>query len=57
MASTLFGSVWYLDSGYSFHMTGNIEFFNELEEKYLHMNIEFGDDGRYSVTKIDTITF
>ena len=42
------GSVWYLDSGVSFHMTGDKELFSNLEEKDLQMHIEMGDDGRYS---------
>ena len=46
------GSVWYPDSGASFHMTGNQELFSDLEEKDLHMHIEMGDDRRYSVTGI-----
>ena len=51
------GSVWYLDSGASFHMTGDKELFSDLEEKDLQMHIEMDDDGRYSVTSIRTITF
>ena len=51
------GSVWYLDSGASFHMTGDKELFSDLEEKDLQMHIEMGDDGRYNVTGIGTITF
>ena len=51
------GSVWYLDSGVSFHMTGTKELFSDLEEKDLQMHIEMGDDGRYSATGIGTITF
>ena len=51
------GLVWYLDSGASFHMTGDKELFSDLEEKDLQMHIEMGDDGRYSVTGIGTITF
>ena len=50
------GSVWYLDSGASFHMTGDKELFSDLEEKDLQMHIEMGDDGRYSATGIGTIT-
>jgi len=57
MASTMMGSVWYLDNDTSFHMTGNINFFNDLDEKDLQMHIEMGDDGRYNVTKIGTVTF
>jgi hypothetical protein len=57
MASSALGSVWYLDSGASFHMMGDKEFFSDLEERYLKMHIEMGDDGRYSATGIGTITF
>ena len=57
MASSALGSVWYLDSGTSFHMTGDKESFIDLEEKYLRMHIEMGDDGRYNATGIGTITF
>ena len=51
------GSVWYLDSGASFHMTGDQNLFSDLEEKDLQMHIDMGDDGRYSATGIGTITF
>ena len=51
------GSVWYLDSGASFHMTRDKELFNDLEEKDLQIHIEMGDDGRYNATGIGTITF
>jgi hypothetical protein len=57
MVTSVMGSVWYLDSGASFHMMGNKEFFSDLEEKDLQMHIEMGDDGRYSVTDIGTVTF
>eukprot|EP00253_Pinus_taeda_P034156 PITA_34156 len=56
MVSSMMGSVWYLESGASFHMTSNKELFNDLEEKYLHMHVEMGDDGNYSVTKLGTVT-
>ena len=45
MASSASGSVWYLDSGASFHMTGDRESFIDLEEKDLIMHIDMGDDG------------
>ena len=57
LVSSAIGSVWYLDSGASFHMTGDKELFSDLEEKDLQMHIEVGDDGRYSATSIGTITF
>ena len=57
MVSSMMGSVWYLDSGASFQMTGDKELFNELEEKDLKTHIEMGDDGKYGVTSVGTITF
>jgi hypothetical protein len=57
MDSSASGSMWYLDSGASFHMMGDKESFIDLEEKDLRMHIEMGDDGRYSATSIGTITF
>ena len=46
-----------MDSGASFHMTGEKELFSDLEEKDLQMHIEMSDNGRYSATGIGTITF
>jgi hypothetical protein len=57
MAESASRSVWYLDSGASFHMIRDNEFFSDLEERYLKMHIEMGDDGRYIETGIGTITF
>jgi hypothetical protein len=57
MASSSLGSVWYFDSGTSFHMMGDKEFFSDLEERDLKIYREMGDDGRYSVTGIGTIIF
>ena len=51
------GLVWFLDSGPSFHMTGDRDFFSDLDEKDLGVHIKMGDDGRYSVTNIGTISF
>ena len=51
------GGVWYLDSGASLHMTGNKYLSSDFEEKYLKQSIEFGDDERYSATRISTVTF
>lgn len=57
MVSLMMGSVWYLDSGALFHMTGGKELFSDLEEKDLQMHIKMGDDRRYSATRLGTITF
>ena len=42
MVSSALGSVWYLDSGASFHMMGDKESFIDLEEKDIRMHIEMG---------------
>ena len=57
LVSSVMGSVWFLDSGASFHMTGDRELFSDLEDKDLGVHIEMGDDGRYSATGIGTISF
>ena len=57
MVSSALGSVWYLDSGTSFHMKGDKELFSDLEEKDIQMHIEIGDDGRYNAIGFGTITF
>ena len=51
------GSMWFLDSGASFHMTRDKYFFSDLDEKDIGLHIEMGDDGRYSATGIGTISF
>ena len=57
MVSSMIGCVWYLDSGASFHMIGDKNLFSALEEKYLKMCIEMGDNGRYSVSGVGTVAF
>jgi len=57
MVSSMMGSVWYLDSGASFNMIVDKELFNDLEEKDLHMHNDMGEDGKYSVIRLGTITF
>jgi len=51
------GSVWFLDSGASFHMIRDRDLFSDLEDKDLGVHIKMGDDGRYSATSIGTISF
>jgi len=55
--SSMMDSVRYLDIVASFHMTGDKEVFNGLEEKDLQMHIELGDYRRYSATRLGTVTF
>jgi len=57
MVSLMMGCVWYLDSGASFHMTGDKNLFSALEEKDLKMRIEMGDDGWYSTLGMGTVSF
>ena len=57
LVSSVVGSVWFLDSGASFHMTGDKYLFTNMDEKDLGVHIEMGDDGIYSATGIGTISF
>jgi len=57
MVSSMVGCVWYLDSGASFHMTDGKSLFGTLEEKDLKMRIEIGDNEKYSVLGVGTVTF
>ena len=57
MANTARGCMWYLDNDASLHLMGNRDLFSDLEEKDLQQNIEFGDEGRYSVTGIGKGSF
>lgn len=49
MVSSMVGCGWFLDSGASFHMIGDKNLFNTLEEKYLQILIAMGNDEKYSV--------
>jgi len=57
LVSSVMVSVWFLDSGVSFHLMGDRDLFYDLEDKDLGVHIEMGDDGRYSATGIGTISF
>lgn len=57
MVSSMVGCVWYLDSGASFHMSGDKNLFSTLEEKDLQMRIEMGGDGKYCVSGEGTVVF
>ena len=55
--SSAMGSMWYLDSGATFHMMADKELFSSLEDKDLRMHIKMGDDRRYIATAIGTHNF
>eukprot|EP00253_Pinus_taeda_P022413 PITA_22413 len=57
MVSSMRGCGWFLDSGASFHMTNNKSLFSTLEEKDLQILIEMGDDERFNVSRVGTISF
>ena len=57
MVLSMMGFFWYLNSGASFHMTGDKILFNTLEEKDLQMRIEMGDDGKHRVFGEATVVF
>eukprot|EP00253_Pinus_taeda_P016348 PITA_16348 len=57
MVSLMMGCGWLLDSGASFHMTGDKSLFSTLEEKYLKILIEMGNDEKYSVSGVGRVTF
>jgi len=57
MVSSMVGSGWFLDSGASFHMTGDKSLFSTLEEKDLQILIAMGNDEKYSVSGAGTIIF
>ena len=50
MVSSMMGRGWFLDSGASFHMTGDKSLFSTLEEKDLQILIAMGNDEKYSVS-------
>jgi len=57
MVSSMVGSGWFLDSGFSFHMTGDKSLFSTLEEKDLQILIAMGNDEKYSVSGVGTVIF
>lgn len=57
MAGSVRGSVWYMNPGASFCMTGNKVFFSRLEGKDMQFHIELGDDGRYMTKGVGTVAF
>jgi hypothetical protein len=50
-------SVWYIDSGASSHMTGVREYFTDLSEGDLDLDIELGDDSTVKAVGQGTVSF
>eukprot|EP00253_Pinus_taeda_P021627 PITA_21627 len=57
MVSSMMGCGWFIDSGTSFHITGDKSLFSTLEEKDLQLCIEMGDDRKYCVSGEGTVAF
>eukprot|EP00253_Pinus_taeda_P002148 PITA_02148 len=57
MVSSMVGSGWFLDSGTSFHMTGDKSLFSTLEEKDIQILIAMGNDQKYSVSGVGIVIF
>ena len=57
MVSSMVGFGWFLDSGASFHITGDKSLFSTLEEKDLQILIAMGNDEKYSVSGVGTVVF
>jgi hypothetical protein len=57
MSSSVAPSVWYVDSGVSYHMTGRKEFFSNLQEGGVNLHIELGNYAPYKAQGIGTMTF
>jgi len=57
MVSLMMGCGWFLDNGASFHMTGDKSLFSTLQEKYLKVLITMGNDEKYSVSGVGTVSF
>ena len=49
--------MWYIDTGASCHMTGAQEFFSELGEGALDIEIVLGDDCTVRAVGVGTVTF
>ena len=50
-------SIWYIDSGVSSHMTGVREFFTELNERGVSVEVELGDDRIVRAVGRGTVSF
>jgi hypothetical protein len=51
------GVGWYVDDGASRHMTTNTSTLLRLEEQVIDMHVDLGDDGKYPVIGLGSISF
>jgi len=57
MANVANGSIWYIDSRKSFHVTANKKSFSHLTENDMQFQIELGDDVQYATRGVGTVGF
>jgi hypothetical protein len=57
MSSVVVSDMWFVDNGAFCHMTGRKEWFTRLQEGGVNIVIELGDDRRYKVQGVDTVSF
>lgn len=57
LSRSMANSVWYIDTAASCHMTGARELFTSLSEKDLDLDIELGDNAKYKVMGLGTVSF
>jgi hypothetical protein len=55
--STVSRSAWYVDSGASSHMTSARELFTSLTKQDSRLHVELGNDAKYAVKGVGTISF
>ena len=55
--NTVSGVGWYVNNGASRHMTFNKKAFSKLPKREDGIQVEFGDDATYPVTRMDSVSF
>lgn len=57
LSSSMSSGSWYIDKGASCHMTGVREIFTSLVERDMDLDIDLGDNAKYSEVGLGTIAF
>ena len=57
LSGTISGSVGFVDSGASHHMTGTHELFTNLSDKDSDLHVELGTNAECGVETVGTVTF